>query len=305
MNQQSFSSKIKKIESLAQSTKWARLSHAPLRYLSAIFFRQLIYPYTKKGKRTTAQPFFGGEMEVILPAGMDLYLLGAKAHDSEIRLTRFLTQVLQKDATFLDVGTHFGYYSLLAAQLVGHTGKVIGVEASTAIFELYQNNVKASPQITAFHLAATAKNGDISFYEFPILYSEYNTLHPKQFASANWLKNNPYQKITVEGKQLDELLAEQKVIPSVIKIDVEGAEFDVLRGLEKTLIQNAPLIAMEYLAEDRDNRTHQAAVKWLENLGYQTYLIGANGEMIQKSIQTIEAQLRAAKQESDNIVFKK
>lgn len=298
--------RLKQIANLAKDSKFARLVHTPVKYLQAIFFRKFIYGFTRKGKEATATTFFDIAMQVVLPAGMDLYLLGAKTHDSEIRLAKFFIRELRSGNCFLDIGTHFGYYSLLAAQLVGERGKVIGIEASASIFKLYANNVKGIRQITPFHLAATAKNEMVSFYEFPILYSEYNTLSPEQFENAKWLKHNPYQKIDVEGKRVDQVFEEMElVVPHMVKIDVEGAEFEVLKGMQKIIEHGTAIIAMEYLIDDRINREHKKAVAFLTDYGYKTYLINELGQLEEKTIAEIDRFLQEQQLESDNIVFKK
>ena len=297
------SHKIDQLEYIAQSSKWKRLLYAPLRYIGGQLFYQLIYKNTRKGKLVNANTFFGTDMQVLLPAGMDIYLLGGKTHDSEVRLTRFMLQHLQEGNRVLDVGTHFGFYSLLASKLVSDSGRVIGVEASKAIFQIYNENTAAVKNLSPFHLAATETNGMVTFYEFPVLYSEYNTLSPGQFADETWLKKNPAQAIKVEGKKLDDLLAEEKVSPDFIKIDVEGAEDQVIKGLSATLQKASPLVALEYLADERENTPHQIAEDYLKGFGYQAHLIDKTGQLV--PITDVSKSLRQNKIDSDNIIFSK
>ncbi len=295
--------KVNQLERLAQSSKWQRLLHAPFRYIGGQLFHQLIYKNTRKGKLVKANTFFGTDMQVLLPAGMDIFLLGGKTHDSEVRLTRFMLQYLKEGNRVLDVGTHFGFYSLLASKLVGDSGRVIGVEASEAIFQIYKKNTAAAENLTPFHLAATETNGTISFYEFPVLYSEYNTLSPDQFEGEAWLQKNPAKEIKVEGKKLDDLLAEENITPDFIKIDVEGAEDQVIKGLSDTLQKATPLVALEYLADERENTPHQIAEKLLRSFGYRAHLIDKEDQLIPTT--DVAKALRQNKIDSDNIIFSK
>ncbi|NJL77576.1 MAG: FkbM family methyltransferase, partial [Saprospiraceae bacterium] len=185
-------------------------------------------------------------MKVILPAGMDLFLLGAKGHDSEVRLARWLINTLQSGDTFLDVGAHFGYYSLLASQLVGETGKVVAFEAAPKTFALLEKNVKPYSNILALPKAVSDKVASIEIYEFPVLYSEYNTLDTKPFEGMEWFKENLPQPTTVPAISLDFYCQQATIHPTVIKIDVEGAEGSVLKGLQHRLCFSSPQLVMEF-----------------------------------------------------------
>lgn len=295
--------KIKNIEQLAKGQKWQRLVHRPYRYLSGMFFRHFVYANSKKGKIVEVPTFFGAKIQLLLPAGMDIYLLGGKTHSSEIRLTKFLINKLQKGNTFVDIGTHFGFYSLLAAHLVEKEGKVIGIEASHSIFELYQQNIALYSNIQGFHLAATDKASSLSFYEFPILYSEYNTVNPAQFQAAKWLQKNPPKEIIVAGKNVDLLMTELNLIPDFIKIDVEGAEFAAIKGAEEMLIEHHPTIALEYLIDSRENAPHQQAAQFLQKLNYKAHIIDNEGEL--EYTTNIEAAILQQGLDSDNIIFLK
>ena len=128
----SFLRQLAHVEKLAASSRWHRLLHAPGRYIYAIGFRTLVYARTRRGVFRQVNTFFGVPMQVVLPAGTDLYLTGGKTHDSEIRLARLLLETLRPGDDFVDVGAHFGYFALLAAQLVGPTGRVRAYEASAS-----------------------------------------------------------------------------------------------------------------------------------------------------------------------------
>jgi len=295
--------KVEKVEGLARASKFKRLANGPINYLSGTLFNKFIYPKNKKGRFVNAQTFFGVNMNLILPAGMDIYLCGGKTHDSEIRLSKFLIKNLKEKDIFVDVGTHFGFYSLLASELVGDGGKVIGVEASAAIFDVYLKNISPKKNIYPNHIAATDKEELLSFYEFPISYSEYNTFKPEQFDATDWIKKNPPNKIEVAGKRLDSVLIEKNIYPKIIKIDVEGAENNVVLGLEKTLADGQPIISMEYLVEDRQNTSHKVATKKLADWGYLPHIITSDGML--EGVLDVDASLGERGLDSDNLVFRR
>ena len=295
--------KLEKIEGLARGSVLDRWLNDPIRYVKAIGYWRIVYPLTKRGRFTQASTFFGSKMEVVLPSATEIFLFGAKTHDSEIRLARFLMKNLHPGDTFCDVGAHFGYFSLLASQLVGQNGKVLALEASRSTFAILQKNVAPFVNIEPLHRAASDEDKMLIFNEFPALYSEYNSLVLPEMKNAAWLKNNPSQPIEVAGVRLDDFFAEGKTKPDVIKIDVEGAEPQVLRGMEQFLRKNAPLVVMEYLVSSNQNEAHRQAVVFAQALGYEIFRIKNNGDLVPCG--NIEAAMGELGLDSDNVVLKK
>jgi FkbM family methyltransferase len=294
---------LKKVEKLAKGSKLQRFLAHPFKYSYGIFFSKIVYPITKKGVFKTTSTFFGDEMSVVLPAGLDIYLTGGKTHDSETNLARLMLNQLSEGDTFVDIGAHYGYFSLLASKIVGEKGKVFSYEASKNTFEILGKNIANHLNIKAFHNALSDKNGSISFFEFPVLFSEYNSLDIKQFENQKWFKKYPPQKIEVEATTLSELVEKNNLVPKMIKIDVEGAEEAVMLGAKQFLAAQSTLIIMEYLAAERGNEPHVAAEKILQNAGFKPYFIDHQGVL--QFCENVEAFLKSKNYDSDNIVFKK
>jgi FkbM family methyltransferase len=292
------------ISKTAEGPKYLRFLNSPLRYLKGTLYTRLIYPVNKKALLVSCQTFFDKKMHLLLPAGLDIYLLGAKTHDSEIRLSKFLCKTLKTGDNFIDVGAHFGFYSLLASVLVGNEGTVISIEASSEIFRLLSANTESYPNINCSNLACTNTNSSIEFYEFPLLYSEYNTLHVDQYVGSAWFKSNPPKKISIPGRSLDSILEEHFISPNFIKIDVEGAENDVLQGMINILRTNPNLIiAMEYLSKHRGNQSHNLAANTLIKHGFFSHIIDPAGILQAISIKKITAYLESRQLDSDNLIF--
>ncbi|MCC6727130.1 MAG: FkbM family methyltransferase [Saprospiraceae bacterium] len=298
---QELAEKLKDIERLARGSIFARLLANPKRYIESVGFWRFVYPFTNRGKQARATTFFGAEMELVLPAATEIYLFGAKTHDSEIRLARFLMKNLQPGDSFCDVGAHFGYFSLLASQLVGKNGQVLAFEASKSTFGILEKNLRPYSNTTPLHRAASNENTSLVFNEFPPLYSEYNTLVPQ--TNAAWMKNNPAQPIAVQGQRLADFFLSENIRPSIIKIDVEGAEPQVLEGLEPFFESASPVIVMEYLLSSGQNEAHQTAAKQLFSHGYSAFRIENNGDL--NPCNDIQAAMSLADLDSDNIVFKR
>jgi FkbM family methyltransferase len=294
--------KLDAIERLARGSVVGRFLKNPVRYVSAVGYWRLVYPLRKRGRFALARTFFGSEMEVVLPSATEIFLFGAKTHDSEIRLARFLMKNLRPGDTFCDVGAHFGYFTLLASQLVGENGRVIAFEASRSTFGILKKNTMQAANVTALHRAASDENKTLVFNEFPALFSEYNSLVLPEIKNAAWLKNNPPQRIEVQGQRLDDFFENEKHIPQIIKIDVEGAEPQVLRGMEHFLKNHSPTLVMEYLTGTGQNKAHREALAFAQSLGYQFFRIKKDGKI--EACEDVETAMRKAGLESDNLVMK-
>jgi len=303
MSKKKLISKIKDVERIASTSKVKRMLMHPFKYFNAILFRELVYKKTKREKEVVCNTFFNSKMHILLPASTDIYLTGGKSHSSEIRLAKFLLNYLNNNDIFIDVGAHYGYFSLLASKLVGNLGKVLAFEASPTTHKILQKNESNFENIIVYNLAVSDENKHLTFYEFPNLYSEYNTLDIDQFKNEDWFLEYKPKEVSIKSVLLDDFLVEEQINPKVIKIDVEGAEFKVINGLRKYLINNSPLIVMEYLSNDRGNEEHVKAEKLLKSLGFQSFLINNYGES--QETESITRYLDVNNLESDNILFMK
>ncbi len=294
--------KLLDAEQLATGGVFKRLSNNPAKYLMAVGFHRLAYPHLRKGINITAKTFFGAFMNIRLPAATDIFLTGAKSHPSEIRLARFMIQRLREGDCFLDAGAHYGFFSLLAARLTGPSGVALAVEAAAPTFNLLKFN--AAPygeQIITEPFALSDRAGEIIFYEFPLLYSEYNTTDPEQFKAEPWFTGHPPRAVATPATTIDLLLKKRRLQPAFIKMDLEGGEFAALQGGVNFLTSGSPVVVIEYLVESRRNSPHRQAADLLHSLGFFAYVIDAQGKAILCA--DIEENLTRQKLTSDNIVF--
>ncbi len=303
MNKNKLIEKLNKVEKIATVSKFKRMLIHPFKYFNAILFREVIYKRRKVEKEVSSITFFGTKMNLLLPSSTDIYLTGGKSHNSEIRLARFLINNLGKADSFIDVGAHYGYFTLLGSKLVCKNGNIYSFEASPTTYKVLSKNSRNKTNVKIFNLAVSDEVSSLKFYEFPNLYSEYNTLEIEQFRNENWFSEYKSKEVYVQSVILDDFLLDEKVYPKIIKIDVEGAENKVINGLGNYLSKNSPFIAMEYLSNERGNKEHQEAENRLNSLGYSSFVIDKLGNL--KKITSISKYLDENKLESDNIVFAK
>lgn len=293
-------SAIEKVDFLAKGSKWTRLAHQPFKYIYSIFFKKFVYPQTLEAKTKEASLFSGHKMHIALPASIDIYLTGGKSHDSEIRLAKFLVQNLHIHDHFLDIGAHYGYFSIIASAVVKEKGIVYSIEPASFSYMLLKKNADQFPNIKAHNLAISDQNENITFYEFPNLYSEYNSNDIEQFKNESWFLKSPPKKTTIEATTIDQITSSPNFQPKLIKIDVEGHEWNVIKGGEKYIKNIAPTVILEYLSSERHNSQHQHAIDLLASWNYKTFIIDNLGSLI--AIEDINKYLEDTGLESDNIV---
>ncbi len=151
-----------------------------------------------------------------------------------------------------DVGAHVGYHSLGFAALVGEKGRVIAFEPNRFNQKRFVKNLRLNldlaKRIKIIRAALSDKNGTVEF----IVSDEVENTRSSGSHLGNILPpENPsvyegFKKTKIKTFRADTLVA-RKIIPSpsVIKIDVEGAEELVIRGAAKTISKYKPIIFIE------------------------------------------------------------
>ena len=296
--------KFSRVEKKAKATRLRRMLYSPVNYIYAIFFRTMNYKFFKKPVLKETRLFFGKEFYVELPAGTDIFITGGKSDDSEQRLTKFIIKNLEEGNSFIDVGAHFGFYTCLAAECVGTKGIVYSFEGSGNNFKILQLNVNGEANIHCFNKIVSDREGMATMYEFPAIYSEFNTLYPGQYENQAWYSSVKFLECRCASVTLNSFFDEHEIQPRIIKIDTEGAEYDVVKGFDRYLSKfNSGFIVLEYLCTLRKNVNHQKAAHFLNSFGFKSFLINEDGDL--EPCTDIEEYLARNNLESDNIVFSK
>jgi len=135
---------------------------------------------------------------------------------------------------FLDVGAHVGKYALQVAKVVGENGLVIAIEPNRENYLALIKNITINKieNILAYNIAAWHKDCKMKLF-----IADKGELHSLKE------KTGGLESVWVEARRLDNVIKGHRV--NWIKIDVEGAEYEVLRGLENTLKEYKPKLIVE------------------------------------------------------------
>jgi FkbM family methyltransferase len=288
--------RLVKAEKLILSSKAQKFISIPFKYVYSFVYRKLYSGNYNKATILQAEIISGDKINILFPSANDIYLFGCKSHDSELRLTWYLLNSLKPNHLFIDAGAHFGFYSILAARIMENKGKVLAFEPSTETFTILNKNINAIPNVQAMNMAVYKEETVLAFYQYPVLQSEYNTAKPIE----NLTSTQPL-KIEVKATSIDAALTGVNVTGNItIKIDVEGAEYDVLKGMEKTINANKPIIILEYF-EKYPTDNYLNCLRFLRAMHYSPFNITAQGKLVPTTLQPKVADIVA--DSSDNIVF--
>ena len=157
--------------------------------------------------------------------------------------------------TVFDVGANAGALSVLMSRYVGPSGRVLSFEASPRIISKTHYNIVKSgcTNIHLFYRAVYKKSHD--------LVQMFPGTHLNDSIYANYGTEDGASYI-VETMALDDLVGETNIVPSFLKMDIEGAEYDALLGFRNTLQLFRPTLILELTPEDM--RCHE----FLTSLGY-------------------------------------
>ena len=154
-------------------------------------------------------------------------------HVWEPKVGQVLRDILKTGSTFVDIGAHVGYFTVMAAQLVGKSGNVYAFEPLPDNCELLAKNVAAFDNCSIFPMAVWGYRGTLEL--FPSVTNSGDNRFFEHNESAAPLK--------VPVIPLDELKLDKV---DLIKIDSQGADHVVILGAEKTIRRCQPKIIVEF-----------------------------------------------------------
>jgi FkbM family methyltransferase len=231
------------------------------------------------------------EVGHVLCSTADPALIAAFLETGELeRGTRLLIQrFLAPGDCFVDVGANVGMHTIAAARVVGSTGRVIAIEPFAETARLLKKSVAMNElsEAVTFHVTALSNRiGTQTLYLGST--HTHNSLYPLPEVEVAPAAGPP---VEVPVTTLDTVLASCCHV-ELIKIDVEGAELDVLAGAHDTLAKNPEVGLIVEFGPSHIRRTGHNTDEWLaafQQLGFAYQVINEEtGALEQWSVERLE-----------------
>ncbi|HEX2232469.1 MAG TPA: FkbM family methyltransferase [Thermoleophilaceae bacterium] len=161
---------------------------------------------------------------------------------TELELQTAIATRLRPGDVFYDIGANVGFFSLLGARTVGGAGRVVAIEPVPWHVDALRHNlaINGLANVTVLEAAAAAESGDTEL----LVPSESTSARLVSARTA--VQSGRARRIRARMVMIDDLLREGSIPPpNVVKIDVEGAELDVLRGMTETLRAHRAVVFCE------------------------------------------------------------
>lgn len=246
---------------------------------------EVVYPFTPQSKIVLKKGLIGGTGNIY--TGL---------HDfSEMS---FLVHFLRKEDLFADIGANVGTYTILASAQVG--ANTIAFEPSPSTFKWLEKNIQVNQinqKVKAFQIGLGEKKGSLRFT---------NAYDAENHVISQWEKEENAMEINIES--FDDLCFPEQ-IPNMVKIDVEGFESEVLKGMKSSLTDiklNVIIIELNGSGYRYDFDEKQIHAQLLE-LGFQPFeyspfkrkltrlsTFGSNNTIYIRDILLVEQRLKTA-----------
>jgi len=267
------------IDKLLHSIKQSKAKRAvrflrqPLKTLYVRLFRA-----AKRSREVKAWTFWGEKIGVILPEIVSTLIFKNGYFEDDVCL--YMISFLKEGMTFIDIGAHFGFFTLFGSYLVGVKGRVFAFEPIPDTYHQLQKNItnySKYPNIDMYNCAAYSENIKVKFYDYGLEHSAFNSIFGMRGTDIPFVTN----EIMVEARKIDDVLRKKGINNiDLIKIDAESSEIHVLRGITQTLMSCKPKVILE-VGDFALNQVPKSkeTITYLQQMGYSPYEVH-NGAIV-------------------------
>jgi FkbM family methyltransferase len=188
-------------------------------------------------------------------------------HEADLTMACIL--LVAPGSVFVDIGANFGYFTVLAARLVGRSGSVYGFEPTPRTYGMLQHNVAGLGSVVIESVAVSSHAGFATLRDYGSEYSGFNTLSDRPRSGLK-LKAKVHRVATIA---LDDYFRDLPK-PGFVKIDAENAELAILAGMQNILATARPVVSLEVGDADpaRASRSRDL-VDFMSTRGYSPFAV--------------------------------
>lgn len=275
--QQSQSSFYQGIASLSIHSSGLSADNVPFVKLKdgPIFYGYLPTPI----QRTLYRHFLGSAVrakleETAVGVAYDIVVryVGPASRSDELGQGKFYG--LSPGANVVEVGAYMGFYAMKVSALVGASGRVVAIEAVPENLALLKRNVEANSlqNVAVVGRAAWSSAGSLTFFRWN-----------RQRASAIADVMPSQNEMVVQADTVDHILEDLGVSQvDFVRVQVNGAEWEVLEGMTQTLNQ-APILLVSAIYSRDGRPSWQRIVRLLQAKGYTTRMEGGGNVLAWKA----------------------
>jgi len=181
--------------------------------------------------------------------------------------TELFKREIKPGMTVIDVGANIGYYTIMSADMVGPTGKVICVEPDSQSVEMLKKNIEANKfnNIECINKALSDKEGVVGFYSSVKNRADNRIYDPGDGRVYTEIKTTTLDKILSPDTKID-----------FLKIDIQGAEALAIDGMKESIGRSGKMTLFTEFWPSSIEKTGRSAEKFLQKLiafGFELYNI--------------------------------
>jgi FkbM family methyltransferase len=227
----------------------------------------------------------------------------------EANVSTELHKILAPGMVCVDIGANIGFFTMLCASRVGGTGKVIAFEPNPENVELIHRSIDANGfRHVTVHQVAVADREDEFHLDWHV-----NTMHSntavQAASSPTSMRTDSGEAVKVRSVVIDHVLENESRV-DVVKIDVDGWEARVLRGMATLVERHRPVLFTEFcpdLLEGISKVRPEAYLEELQRFGYVLYWLPLPGERSKSPLSVAQIMdawraIRSARQQHLDLV---
>jgi FkbM family methyltransferase len=173
---------------------------------------------------------------------------------------------LRPGMTFYDIGANIGFFSLLAARIIGPEGRVVAFEADPEVAQRFRDHVERN------HFSTISIEQKAVWSETrPVFFARTDPATSPDRGLGHVVAGSAASAIRVQATSLDDFL-QTSPAPDFLKCDVEGAEVAVFSGAKRLLKEIRPIVLCEIHSEE--NR--RVLLEEFTRLGYKCEALSPN-----------------------------